>query len=103
MKKIRKIDPIFVLLLASIFLLPTSVLYAADAGMIQLSVAAPDPVVAGEDVTFQVITVNTGSNQWPAGQYYVETEIYDAQKNFLAFSTWASAEPIRARNAASCE
>lgn len=59
-------------------------LRAADAGKVQLAVAAPDPVVAGEEITFQVIAVNIGSNKWPAGQYYVEAEVYDAQKNFVA-------------------
>jgi hypothetical protein len=62
-------------------------LFAADAGKVQLAVAAPDPVVAGEEVTFQVIAVNIGSNKWPAGQYVVEAEVYDAQKNFIAKAT----------------
>lgn len=62
-------------------------LRAADAGKVQLAVAAPDPVVAGEEITFQVIAVNIGSNKWPAGQYYVEAEVYDAQKSFVAKAT----------------
>ncbi|MFH1368664.1 MAG: hypothetical protein ABII64_06025 [Elusimicrobiota bacterium] len=81
----KKISLLFIMLSASFFLLQSSVsLYAADTGKIQLSVAAPDPVVAGEEITFQVIMVNTGGNKWPAEQYYVESEIYDAEKNYIA-------------------
>ncbi|MBN1824372.1 MAG: hypothetical protein JW803_08640 [Endomicrobiales bacterium] len=57
---------------------------ALEAGKIQLAVAAPDPVVAGGDVTFQVIVVNAGTTRWSAGDYYVEAEVYDAQKNYIA-------------------
>jgi hypothetical protein len=59
-------------------------LFGADAGKFQLVVAAPDPVVASEDVTFQLIAVNVGTEKWQANQYYLEAEIYDAQKKYLA-------------------
>ena len=57
--------------------------FAADAGMIQLCIAAPDPVVAGEQVTFQIIAANSGSSKWESGQYYLQAEIYDANQKFL--------------------
>lgn len=67
----------------AIFLALASPGHAADAGAFQLLVAAPDPVVAGEAVTFQAIAVNIGTEQWLANSYYLEAEIFDARKHFL--------------------
>ncbi|MBI5573734.1 MAG: hypothetical protein HY919_04170 [Elusimicrobia bacterium] len=61
----------------------TRCLYAAPSGNIQLSIASPDPATAGEKVTFQVIALNTGSEKWLSDEYYMEAEIYDAQKNYI--------------------
>ena len=58
-------------------------LFAQDLGRFQLVVAAPDPVVASEDITFQVIAINVGTEQWLSNQYYLEAEIYDSQKKYL--------------------
>lgn len=61
--------------------------FAADAGRLQMVVAAPDPVVASESLTFQVIVANVGTTRWTANDYYLEAEIYDSQKNFLVKSS----------------
>lgn len=75
----------FVFIVVSInSLLITHNLFAADSGKLQLAVAAPDPIVAGEEITFQIIMLNTGGNKWPADQYYIEAEVYDAQRNYVA-------------------
>ena len=58
-------------------------LYSAPSGNIQLSIASPDPATAGEKITFQVIALNTGSEKWLSDEYYLEAEIYDAQKNYI--------------------
>jgi hypothetical protein len=72
-----------VVLSLSAGLMCAGVSFAADAGMIQLCIAAPDPVVAGEQVTFQIIAANSGSSRWESGQYYLQAEIYDANQKFL--------------------
>jgi len=52
-------------------------------GKVQLAVPSPDPVKAGETLTFQVILVNTGTEKWIAGEYSLRAEIYDADKNYV--------------------
>jgi len=53
----------------------------------QMLVPAPDPVNAGEKVSFQVIAINKGAEVWEKGGCEFEVEIYDSQKNYLAKSS----------------
>lgn len=52
-------------------------------GKVQLAVPSPHPVKAGEKLTFQLILINTGTEKWTAGEYFLRAEIYDAEKNYL--------------------
>lgn len=56
---------------------------AYDQGKVQLAIAQPDPSKAGDQVTFQVILVNTGDQTWKQGDYNIEIEVYNADKKFL--------------------
>lgn len=47
-----------------------------DSASLQFSVAAPDPVMAGEGVMLQTLVVNTGATTWLQGTYYWIGEIY---------------------------
>lgn len=58
--------------------------FAADSASLQFVIPAPDPVMAGEDVNFQVIAVNSGDQAWAKGSYYWVAEIYDMGYNFVA-------------------
>jgi len=58
--------------------------HAADTGQFQLLLAAPDPVLAGEKVTFQTIAVNKGTAIWRAKKFYLQAEIYDDNRTYLA-------------------
>lgn len=66
-----------------LFLGAVHALHAADAGQFQLLLAAPDPVLAGETVRFQVIAVNKGTEVWRARKYVLLAEVYDEQKNYI--------------------
>ncbi|MDO8734143.1 MAG: hypothetical protein Q7K21_03175 [Elusimicrobiota bacterium] len=79
--KIKNYGLIFFIFHFSFFIF--NCLYAAPSGNIQLSIASPDPATAGEKITFQVIALNTGSEKWLSDDYYLEAEIYDAQKNYI--------------------
>lgn len=60
---------------------------AQDSASLQFTVAAPDPVMAGEEVRLQTLVVNTGSRAWPKGSYYWSGEIYTQEgesRKFLA-------------------
>ncbi len=59
-------------------------LYAADSASLQFTVPFPDPAMAGEEVSFQVLAVNSGSQVWPKGSYFWSAEIYDVDYNFAA-------------------
>ncbi len=50
--------------------------YADGTASLQFSVAAPDPVMAGSEVMFQTLVVNTGAAPWPRGTYYWVAEVY---------------------------
>ena len=63
-------------------LLPSSA-SGSFVGKVQLAVPSPDPVKAGEKLTFQIIMANTGTEKWIAGEYSLRAEIYDADKNYL--------------------
>jgi hypothetical protein len=56
--------------------------HGADTGQFQLIIAAPDPVVAGERVQFQVIAVNQGTEIWDPRRLYLQAEVYDADKKY---------------------
>lgn len=58
--------------------------FAADAGSLQVAVAAPDPAFAGASVSFQVLAVNTGSEPWVDGTYSWEAQIFDLEKKYVA-------------------
>lgn len=60
-----------------------SFIYAAEYGQFQFILPVPDPVQAGEEVTFQILAVNTGAEIWKSGEYVFEVEIYDEEKKFL--------------------
>jgi hypothetical protein len=65
-------------LLCACLLLPAAA--AANGGAsLQFTVAAPDPVMAGEEVIFQTLVVNTGSTVWARGSYYWVAEIYSME------------------------
>ncbi len=72
---------LFFLLLPLMF--PLSKLICAPSGSIQLAIASPDPVIAGEKLTFQVIALNTSAEAWNGNDYSVEVEIYDAARNYV--------------------
>ena len=52
----------------------------AQLGRIQLCIANPDLVKAGEKLTFEVIAQNLSNFAWQTGEYSITIEIYDAQK-----------------------
>ena len=60
--------------------------WGADSASLQITVPAPDPVVAGEAVTFQVLAVNTGTDTWLKGTYYWGAEVYDLEYRYIARS-----------------
>lgn len=49
---------------------------ANGAASLQFTVAAPDPVMAGDEILFQTLVVNTGASAWAPGTYYWEAEVY---------------------------
>ena len=61
--------------------------FAGDFASLQFTVAAPDPVMAGDTVKLQTLVVNTGSGAWLKGTYYWTGEIYTLEgenRKFLA-------------------
>jgi|GEM_PF-1303272 len=88
-----KVDNIFTrrtLLFAIVF--PLFTLYAplahADgSASLQFTVAAPDPVMAGDEIMFQTLVVNTGSSPWLRGGYYWVAEIYAMEGEDKKFVT----------------
>ena len=74
-------------ILITILFFSCNALYAQDSASLQFTVAAPDPVMAGDEVKFQTLVVNTGSSSWLKGTYYWVAEVYsivDGQRKFLA-------------------
>jgi len=60
---------------------------AESSASLQFTVAAPDPVMAGDQILMQTLVVNTGNVAWTKGSYYWVAEIYDLQgetKKFIA-------------------
>ena len=61
--------------------------YANGGASLQFTVAAPDPIMAGDEIMFQTLVVNTGSSAWPRGSYYWVAEVYSMEgeeKRFVA-------------------
>ncbi len=61
--------------------------YADGTASLQFTVAAPDPVMAGDQIMFQTLVVNTGSSKWEAGHYYWVAEIYSIEGDEKKFVT----------------
>lgn len=72
-----------IFLLTCHFVLLTSTLLSQEKAKFQLLVPAPDPIQAGETITFQVITQNSGSIPWDAGDCQIEVEIYNSEKKYI--------------------
>jgi hypothetical protein len=61
--------------------------FSQDNASLQFTVAAPDPVMAGDEVRLQTLVVNTGARAWLKGTYYWAGEIYTMEgenRKFLA-------------------
>ena len=61
--------------------------FADGSASLQFTVAAPDPVMAGDEILLQTLVVNSGSSAWPRGSYYWVAEIYDLagdERKFVA-------------------
>jgi len=58
-----------------------------DNASLQFTVAAPDPVMAGEEVKLQTLVVNTGGTTWTRGTYYWIGEIYALEGEDKRFIT----------------
>jgi hypothetical protein len=71
------------LLAAALAVLPLSA-RAIDSASLQFTVPAPDPAQAGDIISFQVLAVNSGTNQWSAGSYYWVAEVYDLEYHMIA-------------------
>lgn len=61
-------------------LLAARELRAEGSASLQFTVAAPDPVTAGDEVSFQTLVVNTGTDAWPKGAYYWVGEVYTLEE-----------------------
>ena len=75
---------LFFILFSAVCVCPA---FAEDFASLQFTVAAPDPVMAGDTVTLQTLVVNTGSSPWLKGTYYWTGEIYTLEgenRKFLA-------------------
>ena len=86
--------------LASLLLLVCTAVpvLAQDSASLQFTVAAPDPVMAGDEVKLQTLVVNTGGTTWMRGTYYWIGEIYSIDgedKHFLTqTATYSPAEDV---------
>lgn len=81
---LRTLDFLYPILISvSILVSIISPVYAQIAGEISLAIATPDPVSAGEKVTFQTVLLNRGEWDWKPGEYFVEVEIYSFEKKYL--------------------
>ena len=79
--------PVIILLLTVSPLLFIVSAYANGTASLQFTVAAPDPVMAGDEIMFQTLVVNTGATTWTAGRYYWVAEVYTMEgeeKKFVA-------------------
>jgi hypothetical protein len=78
----------FTKIIAALLLLACPLAARANgAASLQFTVAAPDPVMAGDEIMFQTLVVNTGASAWARGAYYWEAEVYTMEgeeKKFVA-------------------
>ena len=58
---------------------------ANGSATLQFTVAAPDPVMAGDEIMFQTLVVNTGAGTWARGSYYWEAEVYTMEGEEMKF------------------
>ncbi|MBI4669903.1 MAG: hypothetical protein HY747_12125 [Elusimicrobia bacterium] len=63
---------------------PALDVFALDSANLELSIAVPNPVTAGDTVDFQGIAVNLGSEEWLRDTYFWEAEVFDADKKYIA-------------------
>ncbi|MCM2268185.1 MAG: hypothetical protein NDI60_10485 [Elusimicrobiales bacterium] len=63
-----------------------------DNASLQFTVAAPDPVMAGDEVRLQTLVVNTGTRPWLKGTYYWSGEVYTLDGEARKFL--AQTEPV---------
>ncbi|MEI7528263.1 MAG: hypothetical protein WCK76_04905 [Elusimicrobiota bacterium] len=73
------------------WLLPPAAALADGTASLQFTVAAPDPVMAGDQILFQTLVVNTGVSAWAKGNYYWVAEVYDLQGEEKKFVTQTAA------------
>ena len=68
-------------------LLICNITFANDSleGKIQISIPNPNPVIAGQKIVFQSIILNQGKEKWLKNEYYIETEIFDNEKNHIIY------------------
>ncbi|MFH1957309.1 MAG: hypothetical protein ABIJ15_02370 [bacterium] len=59
------------------------IIFAQSPAQIQLSVAAPDPAKAGENITFQVILLNMETVKWPPADVNCRIELFDSEGNYI--------------------
>lgn len=71
---------VFLFILCCIVAFP---IYSADLAEFQIIIPAPDPVSAGEGITFQIIGANKGAKTWLKGKYEFEAEIYDSKRTYI--------------------
>lgn len=67
-------------------------LFANGSASLQFTVAAPDPVMAGDEIMFQTLVVNTGASTWTRGSYYWEAEVYTLDGEEMKFV--AKTDPV---------
>jgi hypothetical protein len=82
MARVRRVLFIAVALFSAIFFCQSS-LFAQTRAEFQLIVPAPDPIQAGETITFQVIAANKGAQTWAKETTLIEAEIYDKNKQYI--------------------
>lgn len=73
---------IWIIAALALILSPTA-LFAITQGKMQLAVPFPNPVKAGEIVTFQIVVLNAGNETWTVNRYFLYAEIYDEDHNYI--------------------
>ena len=58
-------------------------LHATNEGKVQLSMASPDPVNAGEQIVFRTAVHNQGNVTWEHAKYYVQVEIFNENMKYV--------------------
>ena len=72
----------FLLGVSIILIFSVRELLAAPAGNIQLVITTPEPVVAKERLSYQVVVLNNGNVAWKRNEYFVEVEFYNEKKEY---------------------